>query len=149
MAVALAAAGLSFGAALVHGSVIVEHFREYWLFGLFFAIVTPLQLGWAEAVRRSPGDRRLLAVGAAGNLAVVGVWAASRLVGLPFGPEAFEPEGIGFKDVLATLDELGLAALALVLLARDGADPLPSWTLVVAWFGVAVSLLVALTGVGH
>lgn len=126
----------------------VSHFREYWLFGLFFAIVTPLQLAWAEAVRRRPGARRLLAVGAAGNLAVVGVWVVSRLVGLPLGPDPFEPERIGFKDVLATVDELGLAGLALVLLARRGAHPLPSWAPVVAWLLVAGSVLVALAGGG-
>src|SRR5215208_322563 len=113
---ALAAAGLSLGAALIHASVTAAHFREYWLFGLLFAIVAPLQLAWAELVRRRPRHRRLLAVGALGNGAVAVVWIASRTTGLPIGPDAGEPEPLGVKDVLATADELVCAAIVAVLL---------------------------------
>src|SRR5215208_3514729 len=115
---ALAAAGLSLGAALIHASVTAAHFREYWLFGLLFAIVAPLQLAWAELVRRRPRDRRLLAVGALGNGAVAAVWIASRTTGLPIGPNPGESEPLGVKDVLATADELVCAAIVAVLLAR-------------------------------
>lgn len=143
-----AAAGLSFAAALVHGSVMVTHFREYWLFGLFFAIVTPLQLGWAELVRRRPTDRLWLAVGAAGNFGVVMIWTVSRTVGLPFGPERFEAEALGVKDVLATIDELGIALLVSLLLLRGGGRPAPTWVVRVAWAAVAVSVPAAMVA-GH
>lgn len=134
----------------MHGSVIVSHFREFWLSGLFFAIVTPLQIAWAAAVWRRPQSRWLLAAGAAGNLAVVGVWATTRVVGLPFGPDRFVPEAVGFLDVLATLDEIVLAALALGLSAQRATRPLPSWAPAAAWPLVAVSVLVALAGgIGH
>jgi hypothetical protein len=107
------------------------HFREYWLFGLFFAIVTPLQLGWAEVVRRRPADRLWLAVGAVGNLGIVLTWTVSRTAGLPFGPERFEPEAVGVKDVLATIDELAIVLLVGLLL-RGGDRPAPAWTVAAA-----------------
>jgi hypothetical protein len=143
-----AAAGLSFAVALVHGSVMATHFREYWLFGLFFAIVTPLQLAWAELVRRRPEDRLLLAVGAAGNLAVVMTWTLSRTVGLPLGPERFEAEALGVKDGLATADELAIALLVGLLLLRGGDRPAPTWVVGVAWTAVAVSVPAAMVA-GH
>jgi putative NADH-flavin reductase len=119
----------------------VQHFREWWLFGLFFAIVTPLQLVWALMVWRHPSDRRLLWIGAGGNLAVAGVWAASRVVGLPFGPETFRPETVGFKDVLATADELSIAVLLALLLLREGERSGTRWLQGGAWILVGASVL--------
>lgn len=149
MATAHAAAALSFSAACVHGSVMVSHFREYVLFGLFFAIVTPLQITWAELVRRAPQARRLLAAGAFGNAAVVVVWLVSRTVGLPFGPQALETEAVGFKDLLATYAELMIVVLVAALLWQRSARPVPGWTLAVAWAVAAVGLVAALVGGGH
>lgn len=149
MATAHAAAALSFSAACVHGSVMVDHFREYVLFGLFFAIVTPLQIAWAELVRRAPQRRRLLAIGAAGNGAVVVIWLVSRTVGLPFGPERLQAEAVGFKDVLATYAEAMIVVLVAVLLASRERRPLPSWVLATAWVVAAVGLVAALVGGGH
>jgi hypothetical protein len=146
--VAHAAAGLSFAAALVHGSVMVSHFREYWLFGLFFAIVTPMQLAWAELVRRRPADELVLAVGAAGNFGVVMIWTVSRTFGLPFGPERFAAEALGVKDVLATIDELTIALLVGLLLLRGGGRPAPTWVVGAAWTAVAVSVPAAMVA-GH
>jgi hypothetical protein len=146
--VAHAAAGLSFAAALVHGSVMVSHFREYWLFGLFFAIVTPMQLAWAELVRRRPADGLVLAVGAVGNFGVVMIWTVSRTFGLPFGPERLKAEALGVKDVLATFDELVIALLVGLLLLRGGARPAPTWVVGAAWTAVAVSVPAAMVA-GH
>jgi hypothetical protein len=36
---------VSAGAAVVHASVIASHFREYWLFGLFFLVIAPSTAG--------------------------------------------------------------------------------------------------------
>lgn len=143
-----AAAGLCLSAACVHGSVMVTHFREYWLFGLFFAVVTPLQVAWAEAVRRSPEHVRLLVLGAAGNLAIVAVWVTSRTVGLPFGPDRLQAEGVGVKDVLATLDELSLAAIVAAVVLRAGPRPAPAAVVPLAWTLAAVGLVAALIGGG-
>ena len=121
------------------------HFREYWLFGLLFAIVAPLQLAWAELVRRRPRDRRLLAAGALGNGAIAAVWIASRTTGLPIGPHPGEPEPAGLKDVLATADELLCAAIVAVLLVRAAVG----WLVPSAWMLTAASLVAAIVPGGH
>ena len=110
-------AGVSWAAAFVHAGVIPAHFGEYWLFGLFFVAVAILQGGWGAWVYQDPRPERLW-LGAVGNLLVVVVWTVSRTAGLPIGPEAWHPEAVGFVDVMATLDEVGIAAMALGLLAR-------------------------------
>ena len=121
------------------------HFREYWLFGMLFAIVAPLQLAWAELVRRRPHERRLLAAGALGNAAVAAVWIASRTTGLPIGLHPGEPEPLGVKDVLATADELLCAAIVALLLARAAAG----WLISSAWMLTAASLVGAIIPGGH
>jgi hypothetical protein len=125
--------------------VIAVHFREYWQFGLLFAILAPLQLGWAELVRRLPGARRLLSAGALGNLVVAAVWIASRTTGLPVGPHPGDPEPVGIKDLLATTDELVLAIVvwAIVTKASEGSLVTLGWVL------AAASLVGALLPGGH
>jgi len=84
----------SAAAAGTHAAVLPPHLDESLLFGAFFAGSALLQLLWAgtAAVR---GSRRLLVAGAVGNLAVIGLWAITRTLGLPFGllpgPEALGP----------------------------------------------------------
>ena len=141
-----AAAAASFAAALVHGSVIAVHLAEYWLFGLFFVLVTPLQVAWAGLVVRRPDHRRLLIAGAVGNGVVIGIWAVSRLVGLPFGPGAFTPEAVSFKDLLSTYDEAAVVILCIMLLRGR---PAPTWLLACVWVVVALSLVAALLPGGH
>lgn len=101
----VALAALSAGAASLHFAVMGEHFREYWLFGLFFVVTAWLQLGWAAGVLRS-SSRSLLLGGAAGNALVVTIWAVSRALGLPVGPHRGVPEAMSFIDVLSTVFEL-------------------------------------------
>lgn len=146
-AVTLAAAGASFAAALVHGSVIAVHFAEYWLFGLFFLLVTPLQVLWSGlAVRGPAASRRLLLTGALGNAVVIAIWAVSRLVGLPFGPHAFTPEAVTLKDLLCTYDEAAVVMLCVLLLRGRTA---PSWLLAGVWVVACLSFLAALLPGGH
>lgn len=122
------------------------HFREYVLFGLFFAIVTPLQVAWAGLALRRPWDTRLLAAGALASAGIVLIWLVSRTIGLPFGPERLSAEPVGVKDILASYDECLLALLVgLTLLRRR----VPGWLLPVAWSVAAVSLVGALVGGGH
>jgi hypothetical protein len=144
-------AGVAWAAAFIHGAVITVHLREYWLFGAFFVIAAILQAGWGAWIYEDPLPNRLR-LGAVGNLAVVMVWAVSRTVGLPFGPDAWRPEAVGYVDFMATLDELGIAFMVCALLAR------PRWFDGVArrqaWESFALTLMVlsvlgALTGVHH
>jgi hypothetical protein len=100
---------LSLGAAAVHAVVIESHFAEYWLFGVFFALLALLQGGWAVAVVFRP-SRRLLIWGAVGNGIVVAVWLVTRTLGLPLGPEAGSTEAVGFVDTAATVFEVLLVA---------------------------------------
>lgn len=133
----------------MHAAVIVSHFREYVLFGVFFAVIAPLQIAWAELVRRAPDERRLLAVGAVGNAAIVAVWLASRTVGLPIGPERLQAEAVRVTDVMATSAEILVVAIVACLLSVRGPRPAPSWIVPVSWTVAAGCLLAALAGGGH
>ena len=100
----MALASLSAGTATIHFLVAPEHFREDFSSGLFFVVVATLQLAWGVAILAEE-SQKLYAGGAAGNAVVLGVWAVSRTMGLPFGPEAGTPEPVGLIDGLATAYE--------------------------------------------
>jgi hypothetical protein len=103
----LLAAALSVGAAAVHAVVCPEHFHEGLLYGQFFAVAAGAQLTWAVLVIFRP--RRWLPVaGLVGNLAILALWAITRTVGIPFGPEAGEIEAVGVLDAIATALEVAL-----------------------------------------
>ena len=110
-AVALASAG----AATIHFAVIDQHVAEYWLFGVFFVVVALAQLAWVVAVVSNP-TRTVYVVGALGNALIAVTWVVSRTTGLPFGPEAGEPEPVGIADVVSTAFELVIVIGAVVLL---------------------------------
>jgi hypothetical protein len=110
-------AALSLVAALIHLWVAPEHFEEWWGYGTFFVVATLAQALYAPLLLRWP-IRSVLYLGIAGNLAIVALYLITRTLGIPFlGPEAGEPEGVGFADVCATASEVGIAvALGLTLL---------------------------------
>lgn len=112
------AAVLVFVASLIHSIVIADHFDYFWLFGVFFAVVTILQALWTAAVWTTPLDPRLLLMGAIGNAALVVVWAISRFIGVPIGPKPGETEPVGVADAWATVDEIGAVILVAIVLAR-------------------------------
>jgi hypothetical protein len=103
---------LSAAAAVVHLSVARLHFDEFWLFGVLFVVSGVLQLGWAALIWFRSGDARLLLAGVVLQLGIVAVWVASRTVGLPYGPEPWNPESIGPLDAVCTFDEILIAVLA-------------------------------------
>jgi len=108
----------SFGCSAVHAAVCPDHFKEWTMFGVFFVVASTLQAGWGVAVLWRP-VRRLLAVGAAGNLAVVVLWSITRTVGLPVGPDVWKPEAASALDLMATTLELVIVAGATWLVLRD------------------------------
>jgi hypothetical protein len=109
---------LVFASSVIHSVVIADHFEEYWLFGTFFAVVTLTQAVWVMLVYQEPLNQRVLVAGAVGNALLVVVWAVSRTVGVPFGPEPWSPEAIGAIDLLSKADELAAVLLVWAVLAR-------------------------------
>jgi hypothetical protein len=110
----LLTAALAWGAAVIHAVVIPQHLAESAVIGAFFVVAAPAQALWGSWIYRRPGERLLLA-GAAGSLAIAALWAFTRVVEVPLGPNAWRPESVGVLDVLATVDELLTAAFALAL----------------------------------
>jgi len=100
---------LSLGAAAIHFAVVPEHLAEWWAFGVFFGALGAFETLWAAALLVRP-SRLVIAIGIAANVATVLLWAVSRTVGLPIGPEPWMPEEIGVLDVAATSLELLLVA---------------------------------------
>jgi hypothetical protein len=113
---AVFAAGLlSAAAATIHLAVLKMHFDEYTLFGLFFVAAGTSQLAWAVWLVLRP-SRRLLELGAVGNLLIAALWAADRIWGLPMGPDPWAPDPVGFADSVASAFEFALALCAVLLL---------------------------------
>jgi hypothetical protein len=120
----LTAAVLSVGAGAIHLLEAPAHYRQAAVYGRFFLAVAAAQLvgGLLLALCRWPAAAYALA--AYGNLAVAGVWAATRTVGIPIGPEAGVRPPVAPADLAATLLETA-AALALLGLALAGST---RWT---------------------
>jgi len=102
---------LSVAAGTIHAWVVPEHLHEYWLFGTFFIAVAIGQFVWAASVTAWPGRATYL-LGALGSPLLIGVWAISRTVGLPFGPEPWEPEPAAGLDIACVLFEAGIVVAA-------------------------------------
>ena len=122
---------LSTGAAVIHFAVIGEHWNEWWLAATFFIAVALFQLAWAMLVLLRP-SRLVYLSGTAINALVVLTWIVSRTSGIPIGPEAGEPEPVGFPDVLSTAYELLLAVLVVTLVSRPQ-RALPGWRAGISW----------------
>lgn len=110
-------AGLSAIAAGIHAWVVPEHYEEYALFGVFFAVFSIAQVGWAAAVLRRP-TRLLHVAGIALSAGLLALWALSRTAGLPIGPEAWEAEPVELLDVAAGVAELGIIVVSALSLRR-------------------------------
>jgi hypothetical protein len=151
-AYAPALAILSLGAAAIHFAVAPEHFQEWWAFGVFFVAIGWFEAVWAMAYALTQ-TRGLAWLAIIACLATVAIWAASRTVGLPFGPDPGEAEAIGLPDIAAGVFEL-LLAVGLLVSARIVRYP-ASWprsfqarTVVVATSAVAVVVgLISLAGI--
>jgi len=108
--VMLVAAGLSAVAALIHVAVCPEHFREGFIYGVFFAVSAGCQLGWA-ALASARYSRWMAPAGLVGNASIVLLWMVTRTVGIPLGPEAGEVERVGVLDVVCAACEIGVVVL--------------------------------------
>jgi hypothetical protein len=108
---------LSAAAGTVHLTVAADHFKEYFLFGLFFIVAGASQVAWSALVTLA-GPTRLLLLLATGNSLVVLLWVVSRTSGVPLGPTAGAPEKIGYADTLTTVFEALIVVFAVQLLLR-------------------------------
>jgi hypothetical protein len=105
------------GAGVIHLAFAPEHLREYLPLGLGFLVAGVLQIAWGAAIATRE-SRRLLLLGGAFSLVFVAVYVMSRTTGLPLGPDAFEPEGVGAADLLCCALEVPVGLAALVLAGR-------------------------------
>lgn len=132
------AGGLSVAAGGVHGIVTPQHLQEWWGYGLFFiaAGLAQIVLGLAlltDAVNRKEAGpaylrlrRAMYLSGIFGNLAIIGLYLVTRIVGVPAGPGAGERETVGAIDVLSKVLEVAVIGLLVALVRKPEADPVPA-----------------------
>jgi hypothetical protein len=127
------------GAAVIHAAQAPSHLAEWWAAGVTFVglAVTQALLGAAAAVGT---DRRVWLLAQAVSLATIGLWALSRTVGLPVGPEAGEPEPVGRADLVAVALEAAtvLAATLLLWPGAAVAGRRPGWSATAGVLAVAL-----------
>jgi hypothetical protein len=141
----LGLAGALVGAAVIHVAVVPDHLLEWAAAGIFFVVLAVVQLLVGAAALLRPGRLVWLAsvVVAAGPIVL---WAVSRTVGLPLGPEPGVPEALGMSDLACAVLEAAAVALALSLRSRasreDGATaPSAHRTALVVLAMLAVTLV--------
>lgn len=105
----LALAGLSAGAAIIHLAAAPGHFEEIGGLAIGFIASAIFQAAWVRWCLAGP-SRATVAVGIAGNLAIVIAWAWTRTVGLPILGTTIGPEPVGFPDGASVVFELLLVA---------------------------------------
>ena len=96
------AALASIGASVIHFAVVPNHWQEWMPAGVFFASLALFQLLWARLIL-SRTTTPVLAVGIVFNIGAIALWALSRTVGAPFGPNAGEAELVQAADLCALL----------------------------------------------
>jgi plastocyanin len=130
------AAGLSLAAGLIHLFVSMEHFAEWWGYGLFLIwaglaqiayALTIFVLPWMSDTAGTHGNepratmRLVYLIGAAGNAAIITLYIITRTVGIPFvGPSAGTVEPMTPLSVITTAAELILMGVLLWLARQSG-----------------------------
>ena len=101
-------AALSLGAAAIHLVAAPSHFVEIGDLAIGFMLAAGFQGAWARWCLTGPSER-IVALGIAGNLAILAAWAWSRTIGLPLSG-GLTQEGVGLPDGAAVAFELVLVA---------------------------------------
>jgi hypothetical protein len=113
------AAIASLAAGVVHVFATPTHWQEWPLAGAFFAATAGFQLLWG-LLAFPIGNAFLRVAGILANLGFLGVWAVSRIWGVPFGPHAGVPEAFGAADLVAAAMEVAVVVgLLWSLLPRE------------------------------
>lgn len=140
-------AGLATMDGLVHVGAAVDHFGEFPLYTAVFASLAATQIVWAGLLLREPSRHPLL-FGALFNLSVVGLWVASRTVGVPIAPHAWVPESIGVADLIETAGEIVVVLALWSVLMSERAGLARNVAGRIAPLLVLMLFLTALYGVG-
>jgi hypothetical protein len=132
---------------LIHVGAAVDHFGEFPLYTLVFGVLATVQIAWAAMILWRP-SRRVLMFGCAFNVGVIGLWVASRTVGVPIAPRAWVPEAVGVADLVETVGEVVtvIAASSVVMAPRVRVAQLVTER--IAPLLLVMLLLSALYGVG-
>jgi len=133
------------GAAAIHASQIRNHLDEWPPAGLTFLGLAAIEAALGAVL--AFGESFSLTMGAiAVSLATIWLWALSRTIGIPFGPDAGIPEPVGRPDLMATVLET-VTALVLIPLAaskptpgREARKP-PVWYLSIGAIGLLTATL--------
>ena len=133
-------------AAGVHGTLFPEHARESVAQGVGFAVLGALQLVAAILVLLRPSRPMMLAT-AAGSAVAVALWALSRVAGMPFGPDAWEPEPVGIVDAVTVLFEI--AAVGAAALIASGGERCGRGVSAAAWTCGAVGMALLSLAASH
>ena len=142
------AAGLV-GTAVIHAAVVPEHVAEWPAAGVFFVVLTMVEVGTAAVVLTTRLAGLVLVGTAVVSAGPLVVWAVSRTVGLPFGPEPGAAEGVAVVDCMACALELLALVLAVALLvSRRLATRWSRHTLAVALTGVVAVTVIGIGGSG-
>ena len=104
-------AGLAFMGGLIHIGAAVDHFDAFPLYTFVFGVLAIVQFVWAAMIVRRSSPRVLL-VGCAFNVGVIGLWVASRTIGVPIAPRAWVPETVGVADLVETVGEIVIVIAA-------------------------------------
>jgi hypothetical protein len=114
----LLAAGF-FGSAAIHAAVVPGHLTEWAAAGVFFIVLTAVELAIGALLLAGLRPAVLLAAAVA-SIVPLAVWLYSRTLGIPFGPEAGIPERVGLADSAACVLEVLTLLVAVVLLRHSG-----------------------------
>src|SRR5829696_2318373 len=105
------------GSASIHASVTAEHFEEWFAEGAFFLLLQVVEMVLALAIAGRRATRNTYKAAIVASIATIAVWAVSRTVGMPIGPDAWTAEPVGRSDAISTLLELMTAAVLVPLVA--------------------------------
>ncbi len=139
------------GSAVIHALVVPEHLDEWPAAGVFFTALVVAELVLAVLVI-TWRHRTVLLAAAASSAGPLVVWAYSRYVGLPFGPDPGATEPVGLPDLAACGVELLALVLAVVLLLRGARlrqqPAVQAYARAIAVLAVVVVTAFGLAGIG-
>jgi hypothetical protein len=99
----------------VHLAYVSSHWRDWWLYGVFFLATGVFQVVYGPLVLRRPTALVALA-GIAVNISIVAMYFVSRTIGIPLGPHLHVKERVGTIDLATTAGEIVLVGALLLLL---------------------------------